>query len=288
MAAIFNNGIPNDCFFFFPAEKLKAVTKKSSTGATHTTFHSSSSSSSSETETSSSESDEAVGNDQKKKPTGNKKQTAKINGAANSKTLQTRSNSLKLTPLVGNSLAKVGEKKQTVANAGSIKKRGRTRKRTLSANITVGGCSDVFTTKSTLYKSPKQARSAEKIPPKNNHQTFNEAASSSSDGDSGKIASINDKTKKKPASGTVGEKEREKPPPSQWDVQPKAPVSKVTSTQSVFPPQQTLQLPPPKDYSVFPELQGPPRQGDRLAFKVRFFLSVKHVCLDGIVIRCYK
>lgn len=242
-----------------PSGKLKAVTKKSATGATHTTFHSSSSSSSSESESSSSESSES---DAVKSQQGNRANESKTIVDKPKRVDNKVSNSSKVKPSNGCHSASVGEN----GNIGRGKKRGRNRKRTLSSNIIVGGSHDVLTTKSTLYKSPKLGK--EKASSRNNHLTFKDNSDSSGSEES---SPVHDKAKKNTAAPGKGIEKAA----SQWDVQPEATVTTVkTSVASlgVSQPQQTVQLPSPvaRDYSVLPDLQGPPRQGDKLAFKVRF------------------
>ena len=82
---------------------------------------------------------------------------------------------------------------------------------------------------------------------------------------------------------------------SQWDVQPAAvglsqPVITAvnSASDSTQPPvaEQPV-LPPPRDYSTLPDLQGPPRQGDKLAFRVRqskLYLLI--IFLDFFTVNC--
>ena len=256
------------------------MTKKSSSGALHTTFCSSSSSSehesTSESESSSSESSEpeeleAVVNKIQGNKTTADKSTSENHGRL-AHQLQVPSNSLKTAPLAGGSpsspvLAKGGNRQ--AMNAKSNRRGGRNRKRTLSSNLTVGGRHDVLTTKSTLYKSPINARQTS-ASSGTNHQLFN--------GDSGSGSGVKnsgsglDRTKKSTTGTEVGGKETEKPT-SQWDVRPEAPVVETShpgaASLSVKASPQELAVQPPRDYSTLPDFLGAPRVGDKLAFKVR-------------------
>ena len=200
--------------------------------------------------------------------------TGKISIGKVANIVQTPSPSLKATPATsGNRSPATGANRQTGITAN---RRGRRkRKKTLPTNITVGGDRDVLTTKSTLYKSPV----LNKKPPGNNSKSENITSNSTNSG------SAADKTKKITAptiSTKTGGKETEKPV-SRWDVQPTAPaaigpsqpIATAASSASVSGQPLAMEQPilhPPRDYSTLPELQGPPRQGDKLAFKVRLSL----------------
>ena len=145
----------------------------------------------------------------------------------------------------------------------------------LPTNLTVGGRRDVLTTKSTLYKSPVMNKKTSEI---TNHQTHSKESSESDSGSSETSSSSTENTKKSTASTQTGKTDgkQTKKPASQWDMQPAAPtiqlsqpIAAVSVAVSSPPPaiEQTI-LHPPRDYSTLPELLGPPRQGDKLAFKV--------------------
>ena len=263
----------------FYVGQLKAVTRKSSSGALHITFHSSSSSeSSSESESSSSSSSDSSQSDTTvSKNQRNNAVTSKISIGKVANIVQTPSLSVKATPAAGgNRLPATGAKSENRQTGNTANRRGRRkRKKTLPTSITVGGDCDVLTTKSTLYKSPV----LNKKPPGTNSKLENISSNSPNSG------STTDNAKKitVPTISTKAGGKETKKPVSQWDVQPTAPAAVrpsqpiATATNSaalsVQPPaaeQPTLH--PPKDYSTLPELQGPPRQGDKLAFKVRLSL----------------
>ena len=256
------------------------MTRKSSSGALHITFQSSSSSeSSSESESSSSssssessESDTTVSKNQRNNTMACKVSIGKVANIA-----QTPSPSVKATPAASSSRSPAagvrGENKQT--GVGANRRGRRKRKKTLPTNITVGGDHDVLTTKSTLYKSPV----LNKRPPGTSSNLENISAT--------------DRTKKTTvttANTKTGGKETGNPV-SQWDVQPTVPAvvgpsigtavnSASVSVQS--PTAEQLTLHPSRDYSALPQLQGPPRQGDKLAFKVRLSLSFTGNCIVPI------
>ena len=262
--------------FFCCIGQLKAVTRKSSSGALHITFQSSSSSeSSSESESSSSssssdssESDTTVGKNQR-----NNTVTRKVNIGKVASIVQTPSPSVKATPASSNHSPATGANsgnRQTGVNAN--RKGRRRRKKTFSTNITVGGDHDVLTTRSTLYKSPV----LNKKPPGTNSKP--RSITSSNSQSSGTAAGVA-KTVSVCTTNTNTDGKETKKGISQWDVQPTAPTaiglsqplttamnSVSDSTQPPVPEQPVL--PPPRDYSTLPDLQGPPRQGDKLAFKV--------------------
>ena len=268
----------NDLFyrlFYYLVKPLKAVTKKSSSGALHITFQSSSSSeSTSESESSSSDSsdpDTIVGKNQ-----GSNNALANRTGLRKvTNVTQTLSTSLKATPPNGNRSSAKGENGQT-ANAGvSVNRRGgRKRKRVLPTNLTVGGSRDVLTTKSTIYKSPvmNKKTSASNL----NHRSRSKESSETDSSSSESSDSVTDKTSTAPTTTNTDGKEAKKPT-SQWDVQPAIgpcqPIAANSASVNVPPPvaEQAI-LQPPRDYSTLPELQGPPRQGDKLAFKVKLCL----------------
>lgn len=237
------------------------MTKQSPSGALHTTFHTSSSSSSSSSETSSSESSEPdeVASEQRN-VAANKKPPSNV--AQNKQALSKAS---KVVPPGGGHLAVTGARAnlgsgQRAVKAGGTRRGGRNRKKPLCTNLTVGGDHDILTTTSTVYKSPVQAKTTE--------ENSKSREADGSDADSRDVASDRLCTKKSPA--TTAPKISGKVLGSQWDVQPPVPVTKIPSTVKVLPPvKQTIDQ-PPRDYSALPELHGPPRQGDKLAFKVRF------------------
>lgn len=268
--------------------KLKAVTKKLSSGASHITFQSSSSSESSSESESSSSSDSSESDTSVTKNRQNKVSTNNTDLGKASDTVQTPSPSVvKPTPA---SVSVVGTRNVNgqAANAGvAVRKRGRrTRKKTLSSNnIIVGGDRDVLTTKSTVYKSPVTNKKALNT----NSKTHNNIIGSS-DTKASSLENCGSSTNKvqKTATSTntkVDGKEKAKKPASNWDVQPTVPFvgsslafAANSALVDVCPPpapaseQTARRVHPPRDYSALPELQGPPRQGDRLAFKVRFLL----------------
>lgn len=148
---------------------------------------------------------------------------------------------------------------QRAVKAGGTRRGGRNRKKAFS-NLTVGGDHDILTIKSTVYKSPVQANPKDKDS-KSNHSR--ETGSS----DAERREAVTAGTKESPAAATTPGKKTEKLV-SQWDVQPPVPVTKMSSADKVLSPgKQTVEQ--PRDYSALPKLQGPPRQGDKLAFKVR-------------------
>ena len=250
-------------------EKLRAVTKKSSTGALHTTFHSSSSPSTSESESSSSEPEmAAASSSQKNKAIVDKNQHS--NSARIATKPQAQPGNSKV-PQPNRSLLPLGGEqsgnKLPVTNASRSRRGGRNRKRTLSTDLIVGGHRDVLTTKSTLYKSPVQQRKSGGGTATTKHHNAGKESSSSDSSSSSESEKSAPVTNKSPVTSTKQcQKETEKPP-SQWDVRPEAPVASSSSAPPL--PEPTLQLSQaPRDYSTLLELQGPPRQGDRLAFKV--------------------
>ena len=237
------------------------MTRKSSSGALHITFQSSTSSEStseSESESSSSSSDSSEPGTTVSKNQRNNAVTSKIS------IVQMPLPSVKATPTSGNRLSATGAKNVNGQAGVSVSRRGRrNRKKSLPTNITVGGDRDVLTTKSTIYKSPVLNK---KAPGTNSKAGIKESESSTSSA--------------APIKTNMGGKETEKQA-TQWDVQPAAPAiepSQPTETKSAsVQPPATEQphidvLHPPRDYSTLPELQGPPRQGDKLAFKVRLSL----------------
>ena len=238
------------------------MTRKSSSGALHITFQSSSSSeSSSESESSSSssssdssESDTTVAKNQR-----NSAVTRKINIEKVASIVQTPSPSVKATPASSNRSPATGVNSGNRQSGVNANRRGRRRrKKTLSTNVTVGGDHDILTTKSTLYKSPVLNKKS----PGTNSKPESTAA------DMAKATTVHT------TNTNTGGKETKKRI-SQWDVQPAAPaavgLSAVNSASDSTQPPVAEQpvLPPPRDYSTLPDLQGPPRQGDKLAFKVR-------------------
>ena len=239
------------------------MTKQSSTGAVHTTFHSSSSSSSSESETSSSESsepNEVVSN--KQRNTEANKKSPRNNVA------QVPSNASRVTPSSGIRSAVTGiganvGNRQKPAIAGGSRRGGRKRKKVLSSDLTVGGSRDVLTTVSTLYKSPVQAKPKTDKSSQSNFKETSKSSHTSTNGSETPDA-VADRTKKSPAATPTKEKEK---PTSQWDVQPQTHIANSSSAVGVSTLKPTVQQ-LPRDYSTLPNLQGPPRQGDKVAFKV--------------------
>ena len=268
--------------------KLKAVTRKSSSGALHITFQSSSSSEStseSESESSSSSSDSSEPATIVSKNQRNNAVTSKLSIGKVTTVVKTPPPSLKATPAIGNRSSATGAKSENGQAGVSVSRRGRrNRKKSLPTNITVGGDRDVLTTKSTLYKSPVLNR---KGPGTNSIAGNKESESSTS-------SAVPSNTK------IDGKEAKNSKPASQWDVQPAAPAigpsnpTEANSASISVQPPAAEQPPidivhPPRDYSTLPELQGPPRQGDKLAFKVRlslhdcpFPLSVLATCTVGI------
>lgn len=258
--------------------QLKTVTRKSSSGALHITFQSSSSSessseSSSTSSSESSESDTTVSKNQR-----NNAVTSRVSIGKVANIVQKLSPSVKAAPASGNRSPAAGAKGDNVTDVSANRRGRRKRKKSLPTNITVGGDRDVLTTKSTLYKSPVLNN---KLP-----GTSSKLKNSSSNSQS-PAGTAADKMKKTtfPIRSTkiAGGKETEKSI-SQWDVQPTATAAVVgpslpiamavnSAPVSVQQPPAAEQpiLHPPQDYSTLPELQGPPRPGDKLAFKVRLF-----------------
>ena len=248
------------------------MTRKSSSGALHITFQSSSSSeSSSESESSSSssssdssESDTTVGKNQR-----NSAVTKKVNIEKVASIVQTPSPSVKVTPANSNRSPATGANSGNRQSGVNANRRGRRRrKKTLPTNVTVGGDQDVLTTKSTLYKSPVSNKKSQGTNSKPESITNNNSQSSGTAADMAKTTTVHTTNTNK------GGKETKKRI-SQWDVQPassaSAGLSAVNSASDSAQPLVAEQpvLPPPRDYSTLPDLQGPPRQGDNLAFKVR-------------------
>jgi hypothetical protein len=244
----------------------------------HITFQSSSSSeSNSESESSSSSSSDSSESDTTvSKQQRNNAAISKINVAKVANIVQTPSPSVKATPASVNRSPAAGAKSDNRQTGVTANRRSRRkRKKTLSTNVTVGGDHDVLTTKSTLYKSPVLNK---KPPgPGTNSKSQNSATNSQSSGTAADVAKkITVPTTNAKAGGREDKKRI-----SQWDVQPAAPGAVGLSplpvvnsaSDRVQPPaaaeQPTLPPPPPRDYSTLPDLLGPPRQGDKLAFKVR-------------------
>ncbi len=255
------------------------MTRKSSSGALHITFQSSSlSESSSESASSSSSSSDSSESDTTvSKQRRNNTAISKVNIAKVANIVQTPSPSVKATPASINRSPAAGAKSDNRQTDVTANRRSRRkRKKTLSTNVTVGGNHDVLTTKSTLFKSPVLNK---KLPgpgtnPKLQSIATNSQSSSTAADMAKKVAVPTTNTK-------TGGREAKKRI-SQWDVQPTAPtavgLSPLPIVNSSATPaaaeQPTLPPPPPRDYSTLPDLLGPPRQGDKLAFKVRLSFSI--------------
>ncbi len=225
-------------------KNLVSVTKKLVSGGLHTKFHTSSSSSSEDTSSgSSSDSDSSsskvASKSIKKAPPASQWDVKRPAGRAGIPTGNRASGRVGGSGLGAGSSADTigGTANSTRGKAGARGGRGggrnRRRKKShsgvgLSGDVVVGGPKDVLTTKSTLYTNKDMSGAVLSVP-----SAEGEMASSSSTSDNDSEAGKDEVAK------SNGHSE-----------------------------QASMEVETVRDYSSCPELQGPPRVGDKLAFKV--------------------
>ena len=256
----------DDIFFCFmvAVKALVGVTKKSASGGLHTKFRSSSSSSSSGSEEtssgSSSDSDSKAtprkDNNDKKAPPTTSQWDVKARGAVvptkNTVAGSNLDGVLGTTPTGSVGRGAVGGTRGRGGGARGARGRGRNRRRKPPGDIVVGGPKDVLTTKSTLYTNPSTVGGS-----------FRDLAAPDS---------TNSNQTAAPSAGVEGE---------MVVAASGGEAAKNEAVVSADDEQASIEI--MRNYSSCPELQGPPRVGDTLAFKVcKCVLTVKLVPLRDL------
>ena len=235
-------------FFYAVAKKLIAVTKKSASGALHTKFHTSSSSSSSSSSSDSSSSSE--GSDQS--PTLKTKSEPLASRPKTQWDIQKPKFEKKRSPQekVQSLLKKKNITNTSVAKriAANLNRRGKgLGRRNIVTGAIVGGPMDVLTTRSKVYGGRGRVRGR-------------------GSGVCERVETVGAAERKgeQAGGGEKGEEEEEGEGTEDMEAQADKSASEGSLSEDVKAPPVEL-----KDYSTFPDLQGPPRVGDKLAFKVQ-------------------
>lgn len=221
--------------FFYSAKKLVGVTTQSTTGALHTKFQSSSSSS--DTSSSSSSSGSSSEDDGKKPGIGAKNKGKGVG-----------------TLKGGTQWDKKGPWSTPGNVRGGNSARGWNRNRTgrnICPDLVVGGPSDVLTTRSKVY-----SRGRGRISTARTRESLQMVVNAVQE--------------------TLSKQGLNKPAPSQSPPYSHPPLETASDAQEslVEPPVPEVEEEPAPDYSACDNLNGPPREGDNLAFKVRLLVNI--------------
>ncbi len=246
----------------YVVKKLVAVTKKSASGGTHTTFQSSSSGESSSSSSSSDDDDDdgSASNDESKTSTPSNIKTQWDVKKKASSGLTEKLGKKKISNGSSVSLKNILDAKKKIATSGltgnrhvtngggaslkdilrkradAVGKGKRFKRKKIPSSVVIGGPRDVLTTKTILYTSPLGKEHALTV-------------------SAGRNINVTPTLDQEKVGDDLvvngGENTGEQAGEESADV-----------SERLSPPEAT------KDYTSFPDLQGPPRIGDRLAFKV--------------------